>query len=73
MSSTINPSDAEVGAPRPGPRPSPADDRDPWFDNAKMVLVTLVVVGHSWVLLPDHTARHWAYDFLSCGTCRRSS
>ena len=26
--------------------------RDPWFDNAKMALVTLVVVGHAWTLLP---------------------
>ncbi|HSE07536.1 MAG TPA: acyltransferase family protein [Nocardioidaceae bacterium] len=39
--------------------------RDPWFDNAKMLLVTLVVVGHSWVLLPEETlARNWFYDFL---------
>ncbi len=38
--------------------------RDPWFDNAKMALVTLVVVGHSWVLLPDNVARLWFYDFL---------
>jgi fucose 4-O-acetylase-like acetyltransferase len=41
------------------PRP-----RDPWFDNIKMALVTLVVVGHSWTLLPDTLARHWLYDFL---------
>ena len=39
--------------------------RDPWFDNAKMALVTLVVVGHSLVMikaaspLADHL-----YDFL---------
>jgi fucose 4-O-acetylase-like acetyltransferase len=39
--------------------------RDPWFDNAKMLLVTLVVVGHSWVLLPEESlARNWFYDFL---------
>lgn len=39
--------------------------RDPWFDNAKMLLVTLVVIGHSWVLLPEDTlARNWFYDFL---------
>lgn len=41
--------------------------RDPWFDNAKMALVTLVVVGHAWVLLPtdamDGTVGH-LYDFL---------
>lgn len=38
--------------------------RDPWFDNAKMTLVTLVVVGHSWTLLPHNTADDWLYDFL---------
>jgi fucose 4-O-acetylase-like acetyltransferase len=39
--------------------------RDPWFANAKMLLVTLVVVGHSWVLLPEESlARNWFYDFL---------
>lgn len=50
----------------PPPADSTADGgRDPWFDNAKMLLVTLVVVGHSWVLLPeDSLARNWFYDFL---------
>ena len=38
--------------------------RDPWFDNAKMALVTLVVVGHSWVLLPDNAVTEHVYDFL---------
>jgi fucose 4-O-acetylase-like acetyltransferase len=38
--------------------------RDPWFDNIKMTLVTLVVVGHSWTLLPHDTTNDWAYDFL---------
>lgn len=38
--------------------------RDPWFDNAKMTLVTLVVVGHAWTLLPQNTVNNWAYDFL---------
>jgi fucose 4-O-acetylase-like acetyltransferase len=44
----------------------PADrrDRDPWFDNIKMLLVTLVVVGHSWTLLPHNLVNNWAYDFL---------
>jgi fucose 4-O-acetylase-like acetyltransferase len=46
------------------PRPSPPVHREPWLDNAKMLLVTLVVVGHSWTLLPDSLARHWFYDFL---------
>jgi fucose 4-O-acetylase-like acetyltransferase len=41
-----------------------ATPRDPWFDNIKMTLVTLVVVGHSWTLLPHNTANDWAYDFL---------
>jgi fucose 4-O-acetylase-like acetyltransferase len=38
--------------------------RDPWFDNAKMALVTLVVVGHSWTLLPDTPVIGHLYDFL---------
>jgi fucose 4-O-acetylase-like acetyltransferase len=38
--------------------------RDPWFDNAKMALVTLVVVGHSWTLLPDNAVTGHFYDFL---------
>ena len=38
--------------------------RDPWFDNAKMALVTLVVVGHSWVMLPDDAVTGHFYDFL---------
>jgi fucose 4-O-acetylase-like acetyltransferase len=38
--------------------------RDPWFDNIKMTLVTLVVIGHSWTLLPQNTGNNWAYDFL---------
>ena len=29
-----------------------------------MTLVTLVVVGHSWTLLPHNTWNHWTYDFL---------
>lgn len=38
--------------------------RDPWFDNAKMALVTLVVVGHAWTLLPDNAVTEHFYDFL---------
>ena len=38
--------------------------RDPWLDNVKIVLVTLVVVGHSWGLLESTDGTHWAYDFL---------
>ena len=42
----------------------PQDPRDPWFDNAKMLLVTLVVVGHSWTLLPHGEFRDRSYDWL---------
>jgi fucose 4-O-acetylase-like acetyltransferase len=38
--------------------------RDPWFDNAKMALVLLVVVGHSWTLLPHNDVHDHLYDFL---------
>jgi fucose 4-O-acetylase-like acetyltransferase len=38
--------------------------RDPFFDNAKLVLVTLVVVGHTWTLLPDAPEANPAYHFL---------
>jgi fucose 4-O-acetylase-like acetyltransferase len=38
--------------------------RDPWFDNAKMALVTLVVVGHALTLLPSTTLNDHLYDFL---------
>lgn len=43
---------------------APRAARDPWFDNIKMTLVTLVVVGHSWTLLPQNLVNNWAYDFL---------
>lgn len=42
----------------------PETSRDPWLDNVKTVLVTLVVVGHAWGLLEDSQGTHWAYDFL---------
>jgi fucose 4-O-acetylase-like acetyltransferase len=38
--------------------------RDPWFDNAKMALVTLVVIGHGWTVLPQTTLSSHVYDFL---------
>jgi fucose 4-O-acetylase-like acetyltransferase len=44
--------------------PATRATRDPWFDNAKMMLVTLVVVGHSWVMLPDTAVVEHLYDFL---------
>jgi fucose 4-O-acetylase-like acetyltransferase len=41
-----------------------ARQRDPWFDNAKMALVLLVVVGHAWTLLPKNGLNDHLYDFL---------
>lgn len=38
--------------------------RDPWFDNAKMALVILVVVGHAWTLLPETAFNDTLYDGL---------
>jgi fucose 4-O-acetylase-like acetyltransferase len=48
----------------PSTAPPAKGDRDPWFDNAKVLLVTLVVVGHSWTLLPQGTAVQLGYDWL---------
>ncbi len=53
--------------PAPARAPAPATRkpaRDPWFDNAKFALVTLVVIGHMWTLLSDAGAKVWLYDFL---------
>jgi len=38
--------------------------RDPYFDNAKFLLVTLVVIGHSWTLVPAGPVQSWLYDAL---------
>lgn len=38
--------------------------RDPWFDSTKMLLVTLVVVGHAWTLLPSGEVTARLYDGL---------
>lgn len=38
--------------------------RDPWLDNAKIALVTLVVVGHTWTLLPETALNRHLYDAL---------
>jgi fucose 4-O-acetylase-like acetyltransferase len=38
--------------------------RDPWLDNAKMVLVTIVVVGHMVVLVPGGDEQSRIYDFI---------
>ncbi|MFL6107965.1 MAG: acyltransferase family protein [Marmoricola sp.] len=43
---------------------APRSRREPWFDNIKMTLIVLVVVGHSWALLPGSRGTDWAYDFL---------
>jgi len=56
-----------VSLPAPARAPAPAarkPGRDPWFDNAKFALVTLVVIGHMWTLLSDAGAKVWLYDFL---------
>lgn len=38
--------------------------RDPWLDNVKMTLVTLVVVGHSYALTAGEGLDQWLYDFI---------
>jgi len=52
-----------VAASSPATTPAPKV-RDPWFDNAKMALVLLVVVGHAWTLLPHTGLNDHLYDFL---------
>lgn len=69
MTSTLAP--ARPATPRPdtvghvdSPAHPGAGGRDPWFDTAKMALVTLVVVGHAWGALPDSALNRWLHDFL---------
>ena len=50
--------------PRHAPEASARRARDPWFDNAKMLLVTLVVIGHTWPYLPDTTFNDRLYDWM---------
>ena len=38
--------------------------RDPWLDNAKMGLIVLVVLGHTWALLPSDGPAGHLYDFV---------
>lgn len=48
-------------------RPAGVGDRtrrDPEFDNAKMILIVLVTVGHTWSQLPETTLVTRSYDFL---------
>ena len=59
--------DQTLVAPRrtePAPPSPPRPGRDPWFDNTKFLLVALVVVGHSWTLLPDQPWVELGYDWL---------
>ncbi len=58
-----------AAAPADAPADAPAEARgrparDPWPDNAKWVLVTLVVMGHGWAALPSFPARDWVYTFV---------
>ena len=54
----------QTAVPTTSGSPAPAKERDPWFDNAKMALIILVVLGHSWTLLPKNLLDDWLYDFL---------
>ena len=58
------PVDVADRAPTTPTTPTTSKPRDPWFDNAKILLVTLVVVGHAWTLLPSTWFHGAAYDFL---------
>lgn len=42
----------------------PAKTRDPWLDNAKIMLVTIVVVGHAIVLVPEGPLVSRTYDWI---------
>lgn len=42
----------------------PVKPRDPWLDNAKMLLVTAVVVGHALVLIPPSDLSGRVYDAI---------
>ncbi len=44
--------------------PAKTKVRDPWLDNAKMLLVTVVVVGHMMVLVPGGGEQSRTYDFI---------
>lgn len=57
----------EAGRPEPGPTAAPGSggsERDPFFDNAKLLAMVLVVVGHAWQPLKDSRAVWAAYFFL---------
>lgn len=38
--------------------------REPWLDNAKIWLVTIVVIGHALILMPSGELNSRAYDFI---------
>lgn len=38
--------------------------RDPWLDNTKMILVTIVVIGHAIVLMPGGEVKSRVYDLI---------
>jgi fucose 4-O-acetylase-like acetyltransferase len=50
-------------SPAPG-LPADRARRDPRLDNAKLALVMLVVVGHSWTMLPETELNNRLYDWL---------
>ncbi len=43
---------------------STGSGRDPFLDNAKLILVTLVVIGHSWTLADENYYTDRIYDWL---------
>lgn len=43
---------------------TPQQGRDPWFDNAKMTLVTLVVIGHGIAFVPPSGFSSHLYDAI---------
>ena len=42
----------------------PRGGRDPFLDNAKLILVTLVVVGHSWTLADENYWTDRIYNWM---------
>jgi fucose 4-O-acetylase-like acetyltransferase len=48
----------------PGRSSTARGGRDPFFDNAKWLLVTLVVIGHSWTLADENYVNDRLYNWL---------
>ncbi|QNN51385.1 acyltransferase family protein [Nocardioides mesophilus] len=61
---TPPPTGASAVARSPQPASGRPSSRDAYFDNAKLVLVTLVVVGHAWTLIPDTSSSAPTYYAL---------